>query len=34
MEQIVGTPEEVFGSDTAGKWADLAFNTPRPGKST
>lgn len=24
-EQIVGTPEQVFGEDVTSKWADLAF---------
>jgi hypothetical protein len=25
VEQINGTPEQVFGEETAGRWADLAF---------
>jgi len=30
-EQIHGTPEEVFGEETASRWADLAF---MPSKKT
>lgn len=33
VEQIVGTPEEVFGEETAGRWADLAF-MDGPGKKS
>lgn len=32
LEQINGTPEEIFGEDTASKWADLAFAPSRPGQ--
>jgi hypothetical protein len=29
VEQINGTPEEVFGEETASRWADLAFAAPK-----
>lgn len=29
VEQINGTPEQVFGEETAGRWADLAFAAPK-----
>jgi hypothetical protein len=33
QEQFHGTPEQVFGEETAGRWADLAFAEPTPKKS-
>jgi hypothetical protein len=32
VEQFRGNPEDVFGEDSASRWADLAFNAPSPGK--
>jgi hypothetical protein len=29
VEQINGRPEEVFGEETASRWADLAFSEPK-----
>lgn len=29
VEQINGTPEQVFGEETASRWADLAFAAPK-----
>lgn len=29
VEQINGTPEDIFGEETAGRWADLAFATDK-----
>jgi hypothetical protein len=29
VEQINGRPEEVFGEETASRWADLAFAAPK-----
>ena len=29
VEQINGTPEQVFGEETASRWADLAFAEPK-----
>jgi hypothetical protein len=29
VEQINGTPEEVFGEEASGRWADLAFPAPK-----
>jgi len=29
IEQINGTPEQVFGEETASRWADLAFAEPK-----
>lgn len=33
VEQIQGTPEQVFGEDVAAKWANLAFADAGPKKS-
>lgn len=33
-EHINGTPEEIFGEDTASKWAALAFNEVPTSKKT
>jgi hypothetical protein len=31
VEQITHSPEEIFGEETTGKWAELAFAPRRPG---